>query len=99
MITTDGGTKHYLAALDAYAGALRDGRATAEVLIFFAGHLKGDPGDLDGPPMTVLPTPERVLGLLRQIDRARSDVEREWERLGAEARENAPSPDALAEEA
>jgi hypothetical protein len=37
----------------------------------------------------------RLLAAPRRVDRARSDAEREWERLSAEVREGLPSPDAL----
>ena len=98
MTQMDDGLRHYRAALQTLALALREGRAMAEVMVFFAGQLRGDPPDLDGPPVTALPLPSAVLSALRNIDRARSDVDREWERLSDEAREALPSPDSLVEE-
>ena len=78
--------------------ALRDGRRLAEVMGFFVGQLLGEGADLDGPPLTDLPTRSGVLAAPRRIDQARSRLEREWHRLSDDDREALPSPDALADE-
>jgi hypothetical protein len=80
------------------ADALREARGAADVMDFFAGQLRGDPPDLDGPELTALPTRSAVLRMLRRIDDARGRLEREWERLSDGEREGLPSPDALADE-
>jgi len=98
MTKTGNGKAHSRAALEELAAAMHDARGLAEVMGFYVGQLLGEPPDLDGPPLTDLPTRSDVLAALRRIDRARLDVEREWERLSAEQRESLPSPDALHEE-
>ena len=95
---TADGAAHYRAALEGLADATRDARALADVMAFFAGQLRGAPADLDGPPLTDLPTRSAVLAALRRIDQARSRLEREWQRLSEDEREALPSPDALAAE-
>ena len=95
---TDGGLARYRAALEELAGALRDARRLAEVMGFDVGQLLGEWPDLDGPPLTDLPTRSDVLAALRRIDQARSRLEREWHRLSGDEREALPSPDALADE-
>ena len=98
MTRTKDGLADYRAALEKLAGALRDARGLAEVMGFFAGQLLGEPADLDGSPVTDLPTRSDVLAALRRIDHARSRLEREWERLSDGEREALPSPDALSDE-
>src|SRR5262249_11112685 len=96
---TEGGLAQYRAAVEELAGALRDARCMAEVMGFFVGQLRGGPPDLDGPPLTDLPTRSDVLAALRRIDQARSRLDREWERLSGEEREALPPPEALGDEA
>jgi len=97
MKTKDGPT-HYRAALEELAAALGDARGLAEVMGFFVGQLLGELPDLDGPPLTDLPTRSDVLAALRRLAGARSRLDREWERLSGDEREALPSPDALAGE-
>ena len=98
MTKTDDAPAHYRAALEELAQALGDARRLAEVMGFYVGQLLGGPPDLDGPPVTDLPTRSDVLAALRRIDRARLDLEREWERLSGEQREGLPSPDVVTDE-
>ena len=99
MTKTKGSSAHYRAAMEELAQALGDARGLAEVMGFYVGQLLGVPPDLDGPPLTDLPTRSDVLAALRRIDGARSRLEREWQRLSSEEREALPSPDALGDEA
>ena len=78
--------------------ALHDARALADVMAFFAGQLRGGPADLDGPPLTDLPTRSGVLAALRRLPGARSRLEREWEKLSDDERGSLLSPDALGDE-
>jgi len=87
MTKKDDRLAHYRAAVEELADALREARALAEVLSFFAGQLLGEAPDLDGPELTALPTRSGVLAALRRIDQARSRLEREWERLSDGERE------------
>jgi hypothetical protein len=92
MKTAESGLRPYRAAMTELADALREARGAADVMDFFAGQLRGDPPDLDGPELAALPTRSGVLRMLRRIDGARGRLEREWERLGDEARELVPPP-------
>ena len=99
MTRTKDGLAQYRAALEELAAALRDARVLAEVMGFYVGQLLGATPDLDGPPLTDLPSRSAVRAALRRIDQARSRLEREWERLSDGEREALPSPDALGDEA
>ena len=72
MTKTKDGAAHYRAALEELADAVREARGAADVMDFFAGQLRGDPADLDGPELTALPTRSGVLRMLRRIDDARA---------------------------
>jgi len=90
---TKDGLAEYRAALEELAQALSDARGLAEVMGFYVGQLQGVPPDLDGPPLTDLPTRSAVLAALRRIDQARARLEREWERLSeAERKHSARRP-------
>jgi len=77
MTKTDGGPAHYRAAVEELADATREARGAADVMGFFAGQLRGDAADLDGPELTLLPTRSGVLRMLRRLDDARGRLERE----------------------
>ena len=98
MTKTDGGPRPYRAAMTELADTMREARGAADMMDFFAGQLRGEAPDLDGPELTALPSRSGVLRMLRRIDDARGRVEREWERLSGEQREALPSPDSLADE-
>src|SRR5262249_49476447 len=98
MTKTDERLAHYRAAVTELADALHEARGAADVPDFFAGQLRGDPADLDGPELTALPTRSDVRRMLRRIDDARGRLGREWERLSDDEREGLPSPDARADE-
>ena len=68
MKTAEGGPRPYRAAMTELADAMREARGAADVMDFFAGQLRGDPADLDGPELTALPTRSAVLRMLRRID-------------------------------
>lgn len=95
MTRAKDGLDRYRAALTTLAEAKRDGRVLAEVWAFYVGQLRGQAADLDGPLPSAIPTPADVLEALRRIDRARIDVEREWDWLSDKAKEEMPSPDAI----
>jgi len=98
MTKTDDRLAHYRAALEELAQAMSDARGLAEVMGFYVGQLLGGEPDLDGPPLTELPTRSDVLAALRRIDGGRPRLEREWERLSDGQREGLPSPDVVTDE-
>src|SRR5262249_8475484 len=98
MTKTKGNSAHYRAAMEELAAALSDARGLAEGMGCYVGQMLGEPPDLDGPPLTDLPTRSDVLAALRRLVSARSRLEREWERLSDGEREGLPSPDALADQ-
>jgi hypothetical protein len=98
MKTAEGGPRPYRAATTELADARREARGAADVLDFFAGQLRGEAPDLDGPELTAIPSRSGVLRMLRRIDDARGRLERERERLSDGEREGLPSPDALGDE-
>jgi hypothetical protein len=89
-ITT--GPPAYLAALDELAASLRDAQELAGRLDYFAGQLRGQRPDPEGPPLEACPSTAEVRRALARVDRARSRAEVEWDRLPAEAREAARPP-------
>jgi hypothetical protein len=72
MKTAESGPRPYRAVMTELADATREARAAADVMDFFAGQLRGDPADLDGPELTALPSRSAVLRMLRRIDDALS---------------------------
>jgi hypothetical protein len=78
------------AALDELNASAARARALAELLDYFAGQLRGEPPDPEGPPLEACPTPGQVRRALERRDRAASGVERQWQCLPGELREIVP---------
>lgn len=70
-------------------------QALAGLLDYFAGQLRGERPDLDGPPLTAFLAPSLVRQALARLDSARLRAEGEWGRLGGEDRKGACPPDEL----
>jgi hypothetical protein len=83
----------YQAALEELSAALAGARALADLLDYFAGQLRGEPPDPEGPPLEACPTPGQVRRALERRDRAASEVEKQWQRLPGERRDLMPLPD------
>jgi hypothetical protein len=85
----------YLAALDELGAAVRECGALAALLTYFAGQLRGEAADPEGPPLEAFPTPARVRKALARRDQAMDRAGREWERLPGESRGATPPPGEL----
>jgi hypothetical protein len=85
----------YHAALGELADALREAHGLADILVYFAGQLRGARPDLEGPPLDICPSPGRVRRALERRDRALDETGRLYSLLPAEVREGLTSPEEL----
>jgi hypothetical protein len=83
----------YLEAIEELSASAASACALAELLDYFAGQLRGEPPDPEGPPLEACPTPGQIRRALERRDRAASEIEKQWECLPAELRDLMPLPD------
>lgn len=97
IATKNGGKKDYQTALAELAQATRNAREMAELLVYFAGLLRGEGADPDGPFVEAMPSSSRVARAMERRERAREQAEREWEALPADIRDGLSSPEEMME--